>query len=154
MKQSTSQKLGERTIDLFELRNVPVYEKKAPTLIQPPYVVRQAPYTTCYKVDGAIDAKLYITRNRIVNIECKSQYGSGTTDEKFPYVFRCFEYARDCTEFILLYDGEHWTHSAKGRAAIQWAKEEAIAFEHRFRKPVNVLDWKGFQNWLIKEFSI
>ena len=100
------------------------YDKQS--LLRPSRVAKkQNPYTTIFGTPGK--REWFITdEHRSYTVECKSQNGSGTVDEKMVLIARTFEEVQIEDIFILVYHGDWWTCSSRGRAIIEWIRTEAV----------------------------
>jgi len=56
-----------------------------------------------------------------VVLEAKWQEGSGSVDEKLPYVWASF-IESPVPNWVLVLDGNYWHRHARGQAAAEWAK--------------------------------
>lgn len=97
------------------------------------YVVRNWPHQSLYGGRGKKEALIVSgpckngikfehegEKIRIV-VEAKYQSGSGSVDEKFPFVWESF-LASEIPNWILLYDGKWWLEP-RGMAAVKWIKD-------------------------------
>jgi PD-(D/E)XK nuclease superfamily domain len=86
------------------------------------YLVRDYPHLSLYGTPGRKEGFLWDGEREWI-IECKVQDGSGSVDEKFPYVFEAFLIS-SVANWILVHNGRWWD-TPRGRAAIQWLKRRA-----------------------------
>jgi len=99
------------------------------------YVVRNWPHDALYGTPGKKEALIvtqrsnpngveYIKKENITRIilEAKYQDGSGSVDEKFPYIWEAFLIS-DIPNWILLYAGKFWHDTLRGKAAVKWIKD-------------------------------
>jgi len=60
----------------------------------------------------------------MIVVECKFQSGSGSVDEKIPYILQSAEVSA-IPNWILVLDGDWWIKNKRGQAVVQYAKHEA-----------------------------
>jgi hypothetical protein len=79
------------------------------------------PHETLYGTEGRKELYIYDEGNAYI-VEFKFQNGSGSVDEKFPYVWEAFLASR-VPYWIVVYDG-HWWKSGRGKEAVIWLKNK------------------------------
>jgi len=70
----------------------------------------------------------------MIVVECKFQSGSGSVDEKIPYIIESFKESQVGYNWVLVLDGNWWTKNARGQAVVQYAKVKATQFNNEERR--------------------
>ena len=76
----------------------------------------QVPYTNLY---GSKRSKMDIVLSNGLHIECKSQSGGGSVDEKIPF---CLNNLEQFGGGLVILGGAHW-ESERGKTIRKWANE-------------------------------
>jgi hypothetical protein len=109
------------------------------------YVITHAPYITIYGTKGYHEGHIVAdsqngedfvpeSNGKIqIIIECKFQSGSGSTDEKIPYVIESFSYS-DIKNWVLILNGGWWSKKGRGTAAVSYAKMQALKLSDSGKK--------------------
>ena len=101
-------------------------------------VIKNAPYSTIYGHRARIEFLIILGAERQILVEVKRQRVSGSTDEKFPYVYLNALKNIPDRELILVLDGNGWKEEA-----VAWIKQRADN-----TKGFSVVDPAGFLVWL------
>lgn len=75
-------------------------------------VVKNAPYSTIYGHRSRIEFLVILGAERQIIVEAKRQSTSGSTDEKFPYVYLNAVKNIPDREYVLVLDGNGWKEEA------------------------------------------
>ena len=86
------------------------------------YVVRGYPYSPLYGGKGSKEA-LIVAQEGAYIIEAKYQKGSGSVDEKFPYIWEQFLVSA-VSNWIVVVDGPWW-QIGRGKRAVEWLRERS-----------------------------
>jgi hypothetical protein len=87
------------------------------------YYIRQAKWNWFYGGSSKKDAVVfYDVRARPIVVECKSQEGSGTADDKIFLILEAFRQTNE--DWILIYDGDWWNHGT-GKFKIEYLQKQA-----------------------------
>lgn len=120
--------------------------KKRPTAYGGELLLTTVPYDTIYGEKGRTEFLLISARHNITaRIECKWQQGSGSVDEKLPYLYlNCIETMPE-THIIIVIDGAGWKPGA-----IPWLKD-AVARNRYTTAPstkvIKVVSLAEFITW-------
>lgn len=130
--------LLEHAVDTFHMVGFQVYrgfgEFQRAQVVGDRYVIRNYPHPSLYGTPGKKEALIVVTgaagpfvpdadgRVSII-VEAKWQQGSGSVDEKLPYVWEAF-LASDVPNWIVIIDGPAWK-SVRGKAAVTWLTARA-----------------------------
>jgi hypothetical protein len=146
-KTSFGGKLLENVISCLRLKEFQVVKKESPLL--PRQLIKNWPYTNIYGTPGRYEWMMIANKYRAI-IECKFQNGSGSVDEKFPYVAANFVKS-DCHNMIVVHGGEWWI-TGRGAAAIRWLKKEAKTIRHQNNKNLSVYSFDEFIDFVSARF--
>jgi len=138
-RQAVSQQITEQCIHSLQLLHFELIEQREYAGMRQDYcgeneryLVKNHPYQTPYGTVGRGEW-LIVSHELTASLECKHQEGSGSVDEKLPYVVaRCHNSAH--RGLILVLGGRYWTDYPRGKAAVEWCRREAAAMDHLHRK--------------------
>lgn len=100
------------------------------------YVIRNYPHKSLYGTPGRKEALIVgpANCNEVVSdpdgnarciVECKYQDGSGSVDEKLPYVYEHF-LASEIKNWIIILDGKYWRTNKRALAGLRWLKARQV----------------------------
>ena len=158
---NTSGKFLEQCVHVLKMRDYTFmsraewckeWKKDSRKLFAPEkYAVANYPYKTLYGTPGhhefavfsrgTIPKMLPYENGTRVVIECKWQDGSGSVDEKFPYVVQTF-LEREFENMAIILAGEWW-REGRGAGAVGWLRSSARKMPPE--KRLFVCD--GFEEW-------
>jgi hypothetical protein len=85
------------------------------------FVLLNYSHPSLYGTEGRKEA--YINLNGVeVVVEAKYQQGSGSVDEKLPYIWECF-LVSSIPVWIVVFDGKYWAKHPRGEAALEWFRQ-------------------------------
>jgi hypothetical protein len=120
--------------------------KKRPTAYGDELLLTTVPYDTIYGEKGRTEFLLISAKYKITaRIECKWQQGSGSVDEKLPYLYlNCIETMPE-THIIIVIDGRGWK-----AGAIPWLKDAVTKKKYTTApstKVIEVFSLSEFMAW-------
>lgn len=114
------------------------------------WLVKNYPYKTIFGTPGRREWFLE-SPEWTGQLECKFQNSGGSVDEKVVYLVETL-CRTPITALALVYGGMYWTQETRGKAIVEWLKNEAVSIRHRCGKSLLVFDLNGFFDWVGRTF--
>jgi hypothetical protein len=115
--------LGLRHIGFHEFGSYEEFDKRGKLLLPDRYVIPHFPHETLYGTGGYKERYIYDHGIEYI-FEAKLQNGSGSVDEKLPYLWESF-LVSPYPNWIVWFDGNWFTKNPRGIAAIAWLRRRA-----------------------------